>query len=146
MEIYSDDARRREFLRAPRPTGPDHRRARSAPEAAGRPRTRPWRPWANAMKGCRVGWNNLPSGGMGRSTPGHFGPWLLAFCVCSLYILSKFRDSQLGHSMKAFISYSHRDEWAADRLRAHLAVLRDSGQLSEWIDTEMFAGDHIDLR
>ncbi len=46
--------------------------------------------------------------------------------------------------MKAFISYSHRDRDALDRLHTHLAVLRSDGRLDEWFDREILAGSEID--
>lgn len=45
---------------------------------------------------------------------------------------------------KAFISYSHRDEKARDRLHTHLATLRRSGEISAWFDREIFAGSDFD--
>ena len=46
--------------------------------------------------------------------------------------------------MKAFLSYSHRDERALDRLRVHLAQLKREGRLSDWYDREIPAGGVID--
>lgn len=46
--------------------------------------------------------------------------------------------------MKAFLSYSHRDERSLDRLRVHLAQLKREGSLSEWYDREIPAGGTID--
>ena len=46
--------------------------------------------------------------------------------------------------MKAFISYSHRDRAALERLHTHLAVLRSDGRLDEWFDREILAGEEID--
>jgi hypothetical protein len=46
--------------------------------------------------------------------------------------------------MKAFISYSHRDEPMLDRLHAHLAMLRREGGISEWYDRQISAGASID--
>jgi hypothetical protein len=46
--------------------------------------------------------------------------------------------------MKAFISYSHRDEALLQRLHAHLAMLRREGGISEWYDREIKAGGAID--
>lgn len=46
--------------------------------------------------------------------------------------------------MKAFISYSHRDATALDRLHVHLAMLRREGLIEEWFDREILAGDSID--
>src|SRR5882757_3406983 len=45
---------------------------------------------------------------------------------------------------KAFISYSHRDEKALDRLHAHLATLRRAGQITAWFDREILGGDSVD--
>lgn len=44
----------------------------------------------------------------------------------------------------AFLSYSHKDEWALERLHAHLAVLRRDGRITEWFDREILAGGEID--
>ena len=46
--------------------------------------------------------------------------------------------------MKTFISYSHADEAALERLLIHLAVLRREGRIDEWIDRKILAGDDID--
>ena len=46
--------------------------------------------------------------------------------------------------MKVFISYSHKDEGALDRLHAHLAPLRRDGRIEEWFDREILAGGEID--
>ena len=46
--------------------------------------------------------------------------------------------------MKGFISYSHKDETALERLRTHLAVLRRDGRIDEWFDREILAGGEID--
>ena len=45
--------------------------------------------------------------------------------------------------MKAFISYSHKDDWALDRLHTHLAMLRREGSIVEWYDREILAGGDI---
>ena len=45
--------------------------------------------------------------------------------------------------MKAFISYSHKDEGALERLHTHLAMLRRDGHIDEWYDREILAGDDI---
>ena len=45
--------------------------------------------------------------------------------------------------MKVFISYSHKDEAALDRLHTHLAVLRRDGRIDEWFDREILAGGKI---
>ncbi|MBI5260337.1 MAG: toll/interleukin-1 receptor domain-containing protein [Bradyrhizobium sp.] len=47
---------------------------------------------------------------------------------------------------KAFISYSHRDEKALERLHTHLATLRREGSISAWYDREILAGDDIDRK
>ncbi len=46
--------------------------------------------------------------------------------------------------VKAFISYSHRDEKALERLHTHLATLRREGKISTWYDREIQAGQEID--
>ena len=46
--------------------------------------------------------------------------------------------------MKVFISYSHKDEGALDRLHTHLAVLRRDGRIEEWFDRDILAGGGID--
>ena len=46
--------------------------------------------------------------------------------------------------MKAFISYSHRDEARRERLNTHLAVLRREGRVEEWFDRKILAGGGID--
>ena len=46
--------------------------------------------------------------------------------------------------MKVFISYSHKDEAALERLHTHLAVLRRDGRIDEWFDREILAGGEID--
>jgi TIR domain len=45
---------------------------------------------------------------------------------------------------KIFISYSHRDEKALERLHTHLATLRREGKITAWYDREILAGDDID--
>jgi hypothetical protein len=45
---------------------------------------------------------------------------------------------------KAFISYSHRDEKALERLHIHLATLRREGKITAWYDREILAGDDVD--
>jgi hypothetical protein len=45
---------------------------------------------------------------------------------------------------KAFISYSHRDEKALDRLHTHLAVLRRENLITAWYDRAILAGGEID--
>ena len=46
--------------------------------------------------------------------------------------------------MKAFISYSHKDDVALERLHTHMAVLRREGQLDAWFDREILAGGDLD--
>jgi hypothetical protein len=46
--------------------------------------------------------------------------------------------------MKAFISYSHRDATALDRLHVHLTMLHREGLIEEWFDREILAGSSID--
>lgn len=46
--------------------------------------------------------------------------------------------------MKAFISYSHRDSDALERLHVHLAMLRRDGLIQEWFDREILAGREFD--
>lgn len=46
--------------------------------------------------------------------------------------------------MKAFISYSHRDEPMLERLHTHLAMLRRDGGISDWYDRKIVAGGLID--
>ena len=45
---------------------------------------------------------------------------------------------------KAFISYSHRDEKALERLHTHLAMLRRENLIISWYDREILAGGEID--
>jgi hypothetical protein len=46
--------------------------------------------------------------------------------------------------MKAFLSYSHKDLWALERLHTHLSMLRREGKIEEWYDREILAGGDID--
>ena len=46
--------------------------------------------------------------------------------------------------MKAFISYSHKDDVALERLHTHMAVLRREGRLDAWFDREILAGGDLD--
>ncbi len=46
--------------------------------------------------------------------------------------------------MKAFISYSHKDERILERLHTHLVMLRRDGQLNDWYDREILAGGDLD--
>ncbi len=45
---------------------------------------------------------------------------------------------------KIFISYSHRDEKALERLHTHLAMLRRENAITAWYDREILAGANID--
>ncbi len=45
--------------------------------------------------------------------------------------------------MDAFISYSHHDSDALDRLHVHLAPLRRDGLIREWFDRDILAGDDL---
>ncbi|MEZ5759276.1 MAG: toll/interleukin-1 receptor domain-containing protein [Emcibacteraceae bacterium] len=47
--------------------------------------------------------------------------------------------------MKAFISYSHQDEWALDELHKHLALLRREGKITAWFDREILPGSNIHI-
>jgi len=47
--------------------------------------------------------------------------------------------------MRIFISYSHKDEPALERLRTHLAVFRRDKQIDEWFDREILAGGQVDV-
>jgi hypothetical protein len=46
--------------------------------------------------------------------------------------------------MRAFISYSHQDSAALDRLHVHLANLQREGRIETWYDREILAGDVLD--
>lgn len=46
--------------------------------------------------------------------------------------------------MKVFLSYSHRDTDALERLNVHLAVLKKERQIDVWYDHEILAGSDID--
>jgi hypothetical protein len=50
----------------------------------------------------------------------------------------------LGEQMRAFISYSHHDAGALDRLHVHLANLQREGRIETWYDREILAGDVLD--
>lgn len=52
--------------------------------------------------------------------------------------------SQSNEMAKAFISYSHRDERALERLHTHLATLRREGKITAWYDREILAGNDVD--
>ena len=45
---------------------------------------------------------------------------------------------------KVFISYSHRDEKALERLHKHLVMLRREKLIEQWFDREILAGGNID--
>ena len=45
---------------------------------------------------------------------------------------------------RAFVSYSHVDERALERLRKHLSVLKREGTLPIWTDHAIVAGDRLD--
>lgn len=46
--------------------------------------------------------------------------------------------------MKAFISYSHKDEHYLERLKIHLAQMKRDGLIQEWTDEEIHAGSSLD--
>ena len=46
-----------------------------------------------------------------------------------------------GDSLKVFVSYSHRDAKALERLQTHLKPLVRDGELDLWDDTRIRAGD-----
>ncbi|PJK27378.1 toll/interleukin-1 receptor domain-containing protein [Minwuia thermotolerans] len=46
--------------------------------------------------------------------------------------------------MKAFISYSHRDSFALERLHVHLASLKREGHIEAWYDRDILAGSELD--
>ena len=46
--------------------------------------------------------------------------------------------------MRIFISYSHRDQEALERLHTHLAPLRSEGLIDTWYDRQILAGERID--
>jgi hypothetical protein len=46
--------------------------------------------------------------------------------------------------MRAFISYSHRDEAALERLHIHLANLKREGLIETWYDRDILAGGGFD--
>ena len=46
--------------------------------------------------------------------------------------------------MKAFISYSHKDENYLERLKVHLAQMKREGLIDEWTDKEIHAGSSLD--
>ncbi|KAA8388526.1 toll/interleukin-1 receptor domain-containing protein [Acetobacter sp. DmW_136] len=48
-------------------------------------------------------------------------------------------------SAVAFISYSHADEKALEKLHKHLSILKRDGELLAWTDHEILAGDKVDV-
>lgn len=46
--------------------------------------------------------------------------------------------------MRTFISYSHHDKRALDRLHVHLANLQREGRIEAWYDHEILGGDVLD--
>lgn len=46
--------------------------------------------------------------------------------------------------MKAFISYSHADEYYLERLKKHMKVLERDGLLTSFYDRDILAGDQLD--
>ncbi|MCY3627493.1 MAG: toll/interleukin-1 receptor domain-containing protein [Gammaproteobacteria bacterium] len=46
--------------------------------------------------------------------------------------------------MNLFISYSHKDEAALERLRTHLAVMQQTELIDGWFDQKILPGSHID--
>ncbi|MDF1716087.1 MAG: toll/interleukin-1 receptor domain-containing protein [Antarcticimicrobium sp.] len=46
--------------------------------------------------------------------------------------------------MRAFISYSHQDVGALERLHVHLANLQREGRIETWYDREILAGDVLE--
>ena len=52
--------------------------------------------------------------------------------------------NSINHRNLAFISYSHRDKQALDRLHTHLAVLRREQHINEWYDRDILAGSDLD--
>lgn len=49
-----------------------------------------------------------------------------------------------GNILRAFISYSHKDSGALDRLHVHLANLQREGKIETWYDRKILAGSVID--
>ena len=54
------------------------------------------------------------------------------------------QDARRTVRMRAFISYSHRDEESLRRLKTHLAVLEREGNIEAWYDRKILAGGNID--
>ena len=48
-------------------------------------------------------------------------------------------------SMRAFISYSHKDTAAVERLHTHLALLLREGRIDAWFDRMIMPGGQIDV-
>lgn len=46
--------------------------------------------------------------------------------------------------MKAFISYSHKDEYYLERLKVHLAQMKREGLIDEWTDKDIHASSNLD--
>lgn len=46
--------------------------------------------------------------------------------------------------MKAFISYSHKDENYLERLKVHLTQMKRNGLINDWTDKEIHAGESLD--
>lgn len=46
--------------------------------------------------------------------------------------------------VKAFISYSHKDEYLRNELESHLAMLKRSGAIDTWHDRRIVAGSELD--
>jgi len=63
-------------------------------------------------------------------------------------IVVRYRSAQRNRNqeahMKAFISYSHRDDWARERLQTHLATLRREGRIDDWSDRRILPGETLD--
>jgi hypothetical protein len=53
-------------------------------------------------------------------------------------------EPSLEAAVDAFISYSHRDAAALERMHVHLAVLRREGLIDTWFDRDILAGDNLD--
>ena len=46
--------------------------------------------------------------------------------------------------MKAFISYSHKDESYLERLKVHLTQMKRDDLINDWTDKEIHAGESLD--
>lgn len=65
--------------------------------------------------------------------------------IRALHFISK--NSQIAPDfllMKVFVSYSHADERAVERLKTHTAMLEREGLLTSFVDRQILAGGHID--